>query len=210
MVSDVDKKDLELFLEKTPTYTRPKEWLEQYPTPSDAAATLLWEAYMNGDIAGKTIADLGCGTLRLGLGALFLGASRVVGVDIDAEALEDALSYLSANHNYYARTVLVNSDARLFDGRGIDTVIMNPPFGVKKTTRGLDVEFLEAAARYASSIYSIHKYSVGLERIVEEIAARYGFSVRAIRYLLPIKMMYPRHRRKVYRVAVALYILRRR
>ena len=48
-------------------------------------------AYANNDIIGKTVLDLGCGTGRLALGASYLGAENVVGVDIDRLAIKTAV-----------------------------------------------------------------------------------------------------------------------
>ena len=46
--------------------------------------------YANSDIIGKSVLDLGCGTGRLALGAAFLGADSVVGVDVDRLAIKTA------------------------------------------------------------------------------------------------------------------------
>lgn len=43
-----------------------------------------------GDIEGRTVLDLGCGTGMLGIAASILGAGAVVGVDVDAQALTTA------------------------------------------------------------------------------------------------------------------------
>lgn len=43
-----------------------------------------------GDIDGRTVLDLGCGTGMLGVAAGMLGASAVVGLDVDTTALAAA------------------------------------------------------------------------------------------------------------------------
>lgn len=40
------------------------------------------------DLTGKTVVDFGCGSGILGIAALKLGAERVIGIDIDPQALE--------------------------------------------------------------------------------------------------------------------------
>ncbi|MEC8326231.1 MAG: 50S ribosomal protein L11 methyltransferase [Pseudomonadota bacterium] len=40
------------------------------------------------DLSGKTVVDFGCGSGILGIAALKLGAKRVIGIDIDPQALE--------------------------------------------------------------------------------------------------------------------------
>jgi ribosomal protein L11 methyltransferase len=41
-----------------------------------------------GELAGKTVLDVGCGSGVLGLVALALGAARVVAVDVDPESID--------------------------------------------------------------------------------------------------------------------------
>ena len=88
----VRKLDLEkALLEITPHLT-PKAYLEQYTIPPEVAAEILYTAtYVYDDIIDKTIIDLGCGTGRLAIGAVLLGAKEAVGVDLDAVAVEIAL-----------------------------------------------------------------------------------------------------------------------
>ena len=59
--------------------------------PSIASSMLYIAAYANNDIEGKTVLDLGCGTGRLALGASYLGAKTVVGIDIDKLAIKTAV-----------------------------------------------------------------------------------------------------------------------
>ena len=50
------------------------------------------------DLGGKTVTDYGCGSGVLGIAALKLGASRVVGVDHDPQALNAACDNARRNH----------------------------------------------------------------------------------------------------------------
>ena len=87
----VRKLELELLLSQIEPHPSPKPSLEQYTIPVDIAAVMLRiAAYTHGGIVGKTVLDLGCGTGRLALGAAFLGAKQVVGVDIDRDAAKVA------------------------------------------------------------------------------------------------------------------------
>ena len=87
----VRKLDLELLLSQIAPHPSPNPSLEQYTIPADVAATMLHiAAYTHGGIVGKTVLDLGCGTGRLALGAAFLGAKQVVGIDIDRDAVKVA------------------------------------------------------------------------------------------------------------------------
>jgi len=64
--------------------------LEQYRTPPELAAHLIHTADLQGDIDGRTVIDLGCGTGMLALGAALRGPRTVVGLDIDPAALSPA------------------------------------------------------------------------------------------------------------------------
>ncbi len=87
----IRKLELELFLSQLESQPSPKVNLEQYTVSEAIAANMLYlAAYTNGDIIDKTVLDLGCGTGRLALGASYLGAQFVVGVDIDKTAIKTA------------------------------------------------------------------------------------------------------------------------
>ncbi len=87
--SDLMKlKQLVAFLQEVPEFPDPDYTLEQYKTGADLAASILFSiesAY--GDIGGRVVADLGCGTGILGIGAAALGAAHVTGFDIDPKAI---------------------------------------------------------------------------------------------------------------------------
>jgi len=70
------KSGLAVILSSLLSFKSPKIKLEQYETPSEIAADVLWNAHMNGDLVDKTVADLGSGTGVLGLGAVLLGAKK--------------------------------------------------------------------------------------------------------------------------------------
>ena len=128
-------------------------------------------AYANDDIVGKSVLDLGCGTGRLALGALFLGAREVVGVDIDRSAIKTA-------HENSIRTGLangvqfVNGDISVIEGK-FDTVLQNPPFGVQ--THEADRAFLVKALDVSNSIYSLHNHPEVDTRLIKQLKASQGF-----------------------------------
>lgn len=207
-----DKKELELVLEKIPRYRGWRRNLEQYETPSSIASHVLWLAFLRGDLYSKRIAEPGCGSGVFSIGALLLGASRSICIDIDNSILEHTISFLTSSFRELShRLILVNSDIRDTEINCVDTVIMNPPFGVYRGNRGLDLFFLRKAMSIAYSIYSLHKYSPKLEELIISIAEDSGFDITySERLKFPIPMMYPTHRRKVYNVETVLYVLRKR
>jgi putative methylase len=112
---------------------------------------------------------------------------------------------------YLHRVFLIVGDIREFSLKYADTVIMNPPFGVVKRNRGLDLLFLKRAMEFSRTIYTIHKYSEGLIRLVNELASAFNYEIiHSEEMFFPIQMIYPSHYRKVYRVKIIFYVLRRK
>ena len=101
-------------------------------------------AYSNNDIIDRSVLDLGCGTGRLALGACFLGANEVVGVDVDSLAIRTAHEN-SRNADLVDCVQWVNADISSVVGC-FDTVLMNPPFGVQtpKADRAFLVKALDS------------------------------------------------------------------
>jgi putative methylase len=173
------KKDLEIALQRVEPFQDPSPDLEQYSTPADIAADMLFTAYSQGDIEGLTVLDLGCGTGILAIGAALLGAAHVIGVDQDEGALRQAAENAD---RLGANVELVRSEVQQVDSK-VDTVIMNPPFGAQR--RHADRPFLEKAVRTAEVVYSLHNANTQdfLLRLVSSLGAegmiqkRYKFEI---------------------------------
>lgn len=149
------KKQLTLTLQDLALFTNPKLAEEQYATPANIAADLLWKAFMLGDIEDKELIDLGCGTGILGIGALLLGAKSCIFLEKDEEALDLCrrnLNTVDMNEDNY---IIINEDVRKTELR-TDTCIANPPFGTK--VKHADRIFLEKSMR-SSVVYFFHKTS---------------------------------------------------
>ena len=148
------KGQLAIQLSKLKDFTSPKIILEQYLTPSNSAAQLLWSAYMLGDIEGKTVTDLGAGTGILGIAAILLGAKKVFFVENDDHAiiiLKENLAIAKISKNKFQ--IIHNNVEEI--NHVSDVVIQNPPFGTKQMHN--DRLFLQIAFRIANVIYSLHK-----------------------------------------------------
>jgi len=165
----IRKLDLETLLSQVEPHPSPKPSLEQYTIPVNVAATVLYiAAYTYNDIIDKTVLDLGCGTGRLALGAAFLGAKQVIGVDIDKTAVRVAFKN-SEKIELKNRAQWIVADIGAIRGK-FDTVIQNPPFGVQK--RKADRKFLEKALEVGKSIYTLHKSPHRGEVIIKKLKAR--------------------------------------
>jgi len=189
-------------MERVPPHPTPKVELEQYLTPSHIASSLVWTAFIQGNITGKRVADLGCGT-----GRLCAGISRLEGecvcVEVDRESLQTAVRFFRGEG---LDAEFVEGDCTQFTGR-FDTVIQNPPFGVK--VRGVDLLFLRTALRIARVVYSIHKSNPTTRELIRGEAQRQGFSVEVLGTEFPMRPYYPWHKSSLHRFLVDLYVFKK-
>ncbi|USZ68441.1 METTL5 family protein [Halorussus salilacus] len=172
---------LERRLSRVAGFDDPRVEFEQYPTPAGLAAHLVHLADVQGDLAGRTVLDLGTGTGMLALGAATRSPARVLALDRDPDALgvarenerriapeseaatETEVEWLLADAT---RHPICASDA---------TVLMNPPFGAQRGNEHADRAFLATAAEVGSVSYSVH--NAGSREFVEAFAADEGGEV---------------------------------
>ena len=180
--------------------------LEQYITPSEIASDFLWLCYMQGDIQNKTIADLGCGTGILGIGALLLGAKKVFFIDKSKSALDIAKKNFNSLKIDKRRAVFLCQDVKKFNNN-VDSVIENPPFGVKK--EHADKGFLEQAVKISDKIYSFHK--IESEKFIKKFTKDNGFDSKIIFiFNFPLKLSMKYHTKKVKKIKVGVWKLERK
>jgi putative methylase len=198
------KKELEVMLSNVPRFHTPRRVLEQYVCDSRIASEMLWHAYMSSDIENRVVVDLGCGTGILAYGAILLGATTVFCIDIDCRSLAIARDFLKFHDN--GNVFFACLDARKTTLRNVDTVIMNPPFGVYK--RGIDMEFLISAVNLKPHvIYTIHRYSDRLIHVIERVLKKYKEEYKIILLLTDVMMIpqiFETHVKKVHRFNVAV------
>src|SRR5207302_8639132 len=101
-----------------------------------------------GDIAGRSVVDLGCGNGVLAIAAKLSGAARVLGVDADLESIE--VSRRNAEHSEVEVEWDVADVSSVHEP--FDTVLMNPPFGAQ--TRHADRPFIDAALDLGKLVYT--------------------------------------------------------
>ena len=159
MIKIKSKSQLAIALTGINLFVNPKVELEQYPTDSEIAAEILWNMSMRGEIENRKILDLGSGTGVLGIGSLLLGAGEVIMIDVDKDALSIAKKNLIAVKKEFRIKKAVFIESRIEDLspdylKGIDCVVQNPPFGIKK--KHADRSFLEKAMQVSENIYSFH------------------------------------------------------
>jgi putative methylase len=167
-------------------------------TPAPPAAAALFFAAQYGDITGKRVADLGCGTGILAIGAKLLGASEVLGIDVDSGSVDIARKF--AGEEGLELTLEVG-DIGAFHGE-VDTVVMNPPFGAQK--KHADRPFLEKAFEVAPVVYSFHMAET--EDWVRREASGAGFTItHKNKYVFAIRHLFKFHRKERLDIDVLLF-----
>jgi putative methylase len=196
----VRKSELVRKLSALPEFPAPKPRWEQVATPVEAAAELLLEADGRGDLAGRTVADLGSGTGRLALGAAWLGAEQVVGWEVDPEAVE------LARRSVADWPVRFEVREMVAPGPPGETVVMNPPFGAQRA--GADRPFWEAA--FADGRSAVYAFALADSRkFIEGRAVARGVRIedrRPIPWSLPATFAH--HRRRKVELEVDRWVLR--
>lgn len=208
-------KHLESTLSQVELFEEPKWGLEQYATPPHLAARVLQCAARYEDLEGCAVADLGCGTGMLLIGAVLMDCEEALSVGVDAD--DDALAIAQRNVEDMEMdgVSLVKADVvhglPFRGGAGgrkgansFDTVLMNPPFGTKN--QGVDLCFVKRALAIAPTVYSLHKTSTR-EFLTGRGAAACGSNVQAevvatMRFDLPVT--YKFHKQKTVDVEVDL------
>ena len=173
-MSGPSRRTLARRLESLEDFAEPSATLEQYLTPPEIAAHICHLASLQGDLE-RSVLDLGTGTGMLGIGAAMAGADRVVGVDVDPDAL--ALARRNATEvGATAAIDWIRGDVRRhpLSITGA-TVLSNPPFGAQRGNRHADREFLETARELATVSYTIH--NEGSQSFVESFADDNGGTV---------------------------------
>jgi len=207
------KKQLEIVLSKLKVPEKPSVGLEQYTIPSDLAADILNAAFVAGDIEGKTVFDFGCGSGRLAIGASLLGAAKAVGVDIDEASIKLAKENAEAAG---VEVEFVLGDVSEFSGE-CDTVVQNPPFGMRGN-KNADRAFLAKALECVGSggrVYSLHRGGYegehGNERTREfltRFAEQNGGRVLAVKeFKFDVPYMFKFHRKPKVSYNVDLFVV---
>ena len=95
-----------------------------FGTGNHATTYLMIQAMLQLDLTGKELLDMGCGTAVLAILAKMRGASRVVAIDIDEWAYNNALENIRLNHTEDIQVALGGAE-RIPEFGSFDVVFAN-------------------------------------------------------------------------------------
>ncbi|OGI15957.1 hypothetical protein A3K63_01205 [Candidatus Micrarchaeota archaeon RBG_16_49_10] len=206
------KKQLAIVLSRLKPIEDPDPDSEQYTIPGDLAAEILNLAHLAGDIEGKTVIDLGCGSGRLVIGALILGAGKAIAVDKYNAVIKTAKENVKmaeemTSMRFSDKIEFITSDVSEAKLKG-DTVIQNPPFGIQKEHS--DRAFLEKALESAGKVYSLHRsYHKSRDFIQGFVEQRKGEVGKIIKFKFRIPYMFRFHRKRAVEFDVDLFVIKK-
>jgi len=199
------KKHLEMKLQSMPSHPKPKVGLEQYTTPSIIASDLIWNAFSLGDIEGKDIVDLGCGTGIFAIASALMGANSSIGVDIDEDSI-DLACMMKDKLNVDNVDFIVSDICQFNESLNIDTVFQNPPFGSQRNAdSGQDLKFIKKAIELGFDVlYSFHMASTE-EFLINYYSDNNLEITHIFRYKFPIPKIYDFHTKEKQDVDVIVF-----
>jgi len=207
----IKKKEIISLIQGTKTFKNPKIALEQYTIDAESATNIVYHASVEyDDIQNTVVFDLGAGTGRLSIASAFLGAAKVISIDIDFEALEILLeNVINLNLDHVINIVCCDVSTleirknKLMHPKNI-TTIMNPPFGVKH--RFADRIFLKKAFSFSDVVYSIHLLNEKVDRFIKHFASRFNWKVDySFPFNMKLERTYSFHEKKVKNIDVRIY-----
>jgi len=207
----MSRASLAVILSKLKRFESPKTKFEQYPTPSEAAATILWDAYTRGLVENKVVLDLGAGTGILGIGALILGAKKVFFVEIDPDAyqfIKENIAIVQEHVDCELGVWEIIEQDLVADSTSVlpfvDLAVLNPPFGTKQ--KHVDVLFLTKAIAHAPQVYAFHK-SVTKEYVLTQVEKNGARLVQEFPFSFDLPKTMDQHVKKSYKTAVSCFHL---
>jgi putative methylase len=190
----------------------PKVELEQYEIPGELAAQILNIAYLSGDLKNKIIVDFGCGSGKLAIGSILMGAKKVIGIDKDENVLKIAEDNIKIAEDLTKQKIhnkinLICEDISNWKEE-VDTVIQNPPFGIQSLHA--DRLFVKKALECGKKIYSLHRhYEKSRDFLKKLIEQNDGKVEKIIKFKYRIPYMFKFHKKPYVIYDVDLFIISR-
>lgn len=194
----IRRKQLAIALSKLQGFQKPKIYLEQYMSDSEEISKILWEAMSYEDVVDKVILDPGAGTGVIGIGALILGAKKVIFIEKDQDAIDILKENLKQVEDLFeGEYEIIKHNFLTLDELKVDTIIQNPPFGTRD--EHADINFLKKGFEIANNIYTIHKTST--IHYIKDLIFKEGFNLfYEYNFHYPLKNTYEHQIKKVKKI----------
>ncbi|KAM0687289.1 Methyltransferase-like protein 5 [Conglomerata obtusa] len=190
-------KQLKMELTRVKSFDNPKILLEQYITPHDIAAALIYTAHFEyNDIEDKKILDLCSGTGMLSVAASFFNPAHITCLECDLDSINTCKENFTFFEIENYEIVHERFEDNVFMDK-FDTVIMNPPFGTR--CRGVDTAAVDFALDVGNVVYSLHKRSTR-----DYLLEKYKNSKVIAEVEYDIKRSYKFHKKNVKPIEVDL------
>jgi ribosomal protein L11 methyltransferase len=131
---------------------------------------LLCKTMLEMDWAGKKVLDVGTGTGVLAILAQFLGASTIVGTEIDPGSFDNALENVEKNHVTSIELLALDIDAVTFDG--FDVILAN----INKNVLKRHLPFYKEKLKKNGILMMSGFFASDIEELKEH-AAQHGFEI---------------------------------
>ncbi|CAM4226282.1 50S ribosomal protein L11 methyltransferase [Pseudoalteromonas byunsanensis] len=145
-----------------------------FGTGTHATTALCLKWLESQDLTGKTVVDFGCGSGILGIAAIKLGAERVIGIDIDPQALAASLDNAQRNGVAGQLEVYLPEDQPEFSA---DIVVANILAQPLRELHEIILAFLKPHGKIAmsgileeqaQSVAKVYEKYIDLEAIAQE------------------------------------------
>ncbi len=141
-----------------------------FGTGHHATTRMMVQAMLGLDLANKQVCDLGCGTAVLAILAEGMGASAVRAIDIDEQAVINAVENVERNN---CHTIAVEKGvASALEGHAYDLILAN----IERNTL-LDAMPVMAAALLPGGVLLLSGFVIGDRHLLAEAAQANGLSL---------------------------------
>lgn len=138
-----------------------------FGTGYHATTTLMMKALLRTDLKGKSLLDMGCGTAILAILAAKKGADRIVGIDIDEWACENARENVTMNGTPGIEVRLGGADA--LKEESFDVIMAN----INRNILLQDIRHYQKCLHEGSLLFLSGFYETDIP-VIEEEASKYG------------------------------------
>ncbi|NQV02186.1 MAG: 50S ribosomal protein L11 methyltransferase [Bacteroidia bacterium] len=145
-----------------------------FGTAHHETTSLMIDALLEEEVEGKDVLDMGCGTGVLAILASKMGANRIVAIDYDERAVDNALENVEKNNT--GNIDVIQGDASGIPVEPFDVILANINRNTLLEQILAYVEALRAGGRLFLSGFYIEDLPV-----IEKIAAKHGLSLAGSR-----------------------------